>query len=131
MCLRRLSDGSSTIVTPPTPWGTMATLASKLSWFYFQLLFPPRQGKCVLLKFIFVDFYWYYFGNFFWLALFSSCDALCFASGEGVSGPVVRPTDETHRRCDTNGYLRITHDRGRCNGIEMISRDSLNKSSLF
>jgi len=50
---------------------------------------------------------------------------------ENVSGPVVRPTDETHTRCDTNGYLRITHDRGRCNGIEMISRDSLNKSSLF
>jgi len=48
-----------------------------------------------------------------------------------VSGPVVRPTDETHTCCDMNGYLRITHDRGRCNGIEMISRDSLNKSSLF
>jgi len=48
-----------------------------------------------------------------------------------VSGPVVRHMDKTHTRYDTNGYLRITHDRGRCNGIEMISRDSLNKSSLF
>jgi len=46
----------------------MATLASKLSWFYFQLLFPPRQGKCVLLNFIFDDFYRYYFGKI-WLAL--------------------------------------------------------------
>jgi len=51
--------------------------------------------------------------------------------GTIVSGPVVLPTDETHTRCNTNGYLRITHDCGRCNGIEMISRDSLNKSSLF
>jgi len=53
------------------------------------------------------------------------------AKDTAVSGPVVRPTDETHTRCDTNGYLRITHDRGQCNGIEMISRDLLNKSSLF
>jgi len=48
-----------------------------------------------------------------------------------VSGPVVRPTDETRARCFTNGYLRIQHDHGRCNGIEMISSQSLNKSSLF
>jgi len=48
-----------------------------------------------------------------------------------VSGPVVRPTDETRARCFTNGYLRIQHDHGRCNGIEMISSRSLNKSSLF
>jgi len=50
---------------------------------------------------------------------------------QDVSGPVVRPADETHARCITNGYLRIRHDRGRCNGIGMISRGSLNKSSLF
>jgi len=48
-----------------------------------------------------------------------------------VSGPVVRPTDETHARCFTNGYLRIQHDHRRCNGTEMISSRSLNKSSLF
>jgi len=48
-----------------------------------------------------------------------------------VSGPVVRPTDETRARCFTNGYLRIQHDHRRCNGIEMISSWSLNKSSLF
>jgi len=36
-----------------------------------------------------------------------------------VSGPVVRPTDETPTRCFTNGYLRIQHDRGQCNGIGM------------
>jgi len=48
-----------------------------------------------------------------------------------VSGPVVRPTDETPTPCFTNGYLRIQHDRGRCNGIGMISSRSLNKSSLF
>jgi len=47
----------------------MATLASKLSWFYFQLLFPLNQGNYVLLNFIFDDFYWYYFGKCFWLAL--------------------------------------------------------------
>jgi len=52
-----------------------------------------------------------------------------FASS--VSGPVVRPTDETHTRCITNGYLQMKHDCERCNGIGMISRDSLNKSSLF
>jgi len=50
---------------------------------------------------------------------------------EGVNGPVVQPTDETHTRCFTNGYLRIQRDRGRCNGIGMISSRSLNKSSLF
>jgi len=54
-----------------------------------------------------------------------------FASGEGVSGPVVGPTVKTHTRFITNGYLRMKHGRGRCNGIEMISRGSLNKSSLF
>jgi len=48
-----------------------------------------------------------------------------------VSGPVVRPMDETPTRCFTNGYLRIQHDRGRCNGIGMISSRSVNKSSLF
>jgi len=109
----------------------MAILAGNLSWYYFQLLIPPRQGELVLLNFIFDDLYWYYFGKFFGWPFLSSCDALHFASGEGVSGPVVRPTDETHTRCDTNGYLRIIHDRGRCSGIEMISRGSLNKSSLF
>jgi len=56
---------------------------------------------------------------------------LCFASGEGVSGPVVLPTVETHERFITNGYLRMKHGRGQCNGIEVISRGSLNKSSLF
>jgi len=50
---------------------------------------------------------------------------------KAVSGPVVRPTDETRARCFTNGYLRIRHDLRRCNGIEMISSRSLNKSSLF
>jgi len=29
-----------------------------------------------------------------------------------VSGPVVQPTDKTHTRCITNGYLRMKHDRG-------------------
>jgi len=29
----------------PTSWGTVAILAGKLSWFYFQLLFPPRQHE--------------------------------------------------------------------------------------
>jgi len=50
---------------------------------------------------------------------------------EAVSGPVVRPADETRARCFTNGCLRIQHDLRRCNGIEMISSRSLNKSSLF
>jgi len=85
------------------------------------------------------EYYWFlsltiYIGltsNFFGWPFLSSCDARCFASGEGVSGPVVRPADETHTRCITNGYLRMKHDRERCNGIGMISRDSLNKSSLF
>jgi len=53
------------------------------------------------------------------------------ADAQHVSGPVVQPTDETHARCITNGYLRMKHDRGQCNGIGMISRGSLNKSSLF
>jgi len=59
-------------------------------------------------------------------------------SGEGasgatkaVSGPVVQPRVETHTRFIMNGYLRMKHGRGRCNGIEMISRGSLNRSSLF
>jgi len=52
-------------------------------------------------------------------------------TGATVSGPVVRPTDETRARCFTNGYPRIRHDLRRCNGIEMISSRSLNKSSLF
>jgi len=51
--------------------------------------------------------------------------------GVFVSGSVVRPTDETHTRCITNNYLRMKHDRGRCNDIGIISRSSLNKSSLF
>jgi len=41
--------------------------------------------------------------------------------GLDVSGPVVRHTDKTRACCFTNGYLRIQHDLGRCNGIEMIS----------
>jgi len=64
----------------------------------------------------------------------SSCDCIAAAvamSANDVSGPVVRPTDETRARCFTNGYLRIQHDHRRCNGIEMISSRSLNKSSLF
>jgi len=65
-----------------------------------------------------------------YFALYNSSRAK-FYNMTNVSRPVVRPTDETHTRCDTNGYLQITHDRGRCNGIEMISQDSLNKSSLF
>jgi len=48
-----------------------------------------------------------------------------------VSGPVVRPTDRTHARLITNRYLRMEHGRGRYNGIGMISRGLLNKSSLF
>jgi len=48
-----------------------------------------------------------------------------------VSGPVVRPTDRTHARLVTNGHLRMEHGRGRYNGIGMISRGLLNKSSLF
>jgi len=48
----------------------MAILAGNLSWIYFQLLIPPRQGKHVLLNFIFDDFYWYCFGNFFWAGPF-------------------------------------------------------------
>jgi len=48
-----------------------------------------------------------------------------------VSGPVVQPTVGTHARFITNGYLRMGHGRERCNGIEMVSRGSLNKSSLF
>jgi len=40
-------------------------------------------------------------------------DAICdFASGEGVSGPVVQPTDETHARFIMNGYLQMKHGRG-------------------
>jgi len=54
-----------------------------------------------------------------------------FSAADCVSGPVVRPTDETRARCFTNGYLRIQHDHRRCKGIEMISSRSLNKSSLF
>jgi len=42
----------------------MAILAGKLSWFYFQLLFPPRQCEQVLLNFIFDDLYWFYFEFF-------------------------------------------------------------------
>jgi len=115
---------------PPTSWGTMAILADNLSWFYFQLLFPPRQGEQVLLNFIFDNLYWFISFFFGWPFL-SSFDALSFASGEGVSGPVVRPMDETHTCYITNSYLRMKHNRGRCNGIGMISRGSLNKSSLF
>jgi len=48
-----------------------------------------------------------------------------------VSGPVVRPADEPLARCITNGCLRMKHNCGRRNGIGMISRGSLNKSSLF
>jgi len=47
--------------------------------------------------------------------------SVVFASGEAVSGPVVRPADGTHARFITNGYLRMKHGRGQCNGIEMIS----------
>jgi len=54
-----------------------------------------------------------------------------FTKPYNVSGPVVRPTDETRTRCFTNGYLRIQHDCGQCNGIGMISSQSLKKSSLF
>jgi len=46
----------------------MEILAGKLSWFYFQLQFPPRQCERVLLNFIFDDLYWFYF-EFFGLAL--------------------------------------------------------------
>ena len=60
-----------------------------------------------------------------------SISSLKMVEGAFVSGPVVRHTDETRARCFTNGYLRIQHDLGRCNGIEMISSRSLNKSSLF
>jgi len=130
MLTKALGVGYSTIAMPPTSWGTMAILAGNLSWFYFQLLFLPRQGEQVLLNFIFDDLYWFYFEFFGWPFL-SSFDALSFTSGEGVSGPVVRPTDKTRARCITNGYLQMKHDRGRCNGIGMISRGSLNKSSLF
>ena len=130
ICSQKYSVGYSTTVTPPTSLGTMAILAGKLSWFYFQLPFPPRQWKWVLLIFIFDD----YIGltlKFFRLALSFQLWCAVFASGEGVSGPVVRHTDETRARCFTNGYLRIQHDHRRCNGIEMISSRSLNKSSLF
>jgi len=42
----------------------MAIPAGNLSWYYFQLFIPPRQGEHVLLNFIFDDLYWYYFGIF-------------------------------------------------------------------
>jgi len=129
ICLPKHWVGSSTIVMPPTSWGTMAILVGNMSWFCFQLLLPPR---CHVLLNLFFDDLYCCTSKCFWLALSFQrwCD-LCFASGEGVSGPVVRPTVETHTRFITNGYLRMKHGRGQCNGIEMISRGSLNKSSLF
>ena len=131
MCLRRLSDGSFTIVTPPASWGTMAILAGNLSWYYFQLLFPPRQYA----------FYWFLsltisigvILDFFLAGPFFPAVMRYFSHQGRVSAGQLCDLrmSETHARCDTNGYLRFTHDHGRCNGIEMISRDSLNKSSLF
>jgi len=55
-CSRKHLVGYSTTVTPHASWGAVAILAGKLSWFYFQLLFPPRQQKWVLLIFIFDDY---------------------------------------------------------------------------
>jgi len=128
--LKKHSVGCSAIVMPPASWDTVAILVGELSWFCFQLLFPPRHCERVLLNFVFDNSHWFCFEFFFWPFL-SSFDALHLASGEGVSGPVVRPADETHTRCTTNGHLRMKHDCGRCNGIGVISRGSLNKSSLF
>jgi len=64
-------------------------------------------------------------------------DHLCQVVGtyqfrlRAVSGRVVRPADGNHARFIANRYLRMKHGHGRCNGIEMISRGLLNKSSLF
>jgi len=44
-------------------------LMGKLSWFCFQLLFPPRQQECVLLNFVFDDLCWFCF-KFFWAGPF-------------------------------------------------------------
>jgi len=93
-CSRKHSVGYSTIVMPPTSWGTVAILAGKLSWFYFQLLSPPRQCERVLLNFIFDDICWFYFEIFglalsfqLWCAIFcirGGCErASCATYGRG------------------------------------------------
>jgi len=129
ICLRRHWVGSPTIVMPPTSWGTMAILAGNMSWFCFQLLLRPRRREM---------FYWIIFFDdlhccisIFWLARAPALMWSVFESGEGVSGPVVQPAVETHTHFITNGYLQMKHGHGQCNGIEMISRGLLNKSSLF
>jgi len=96
-----------------------------------QLLFPPRRDMQFFLKFS-LTICVVFISNCFGWPFLSSFDALCdFASGEGVNGPVVRPTDRTHAHFIMNGNLRMKQGRGRRNGIEMISRGLLNKSSLF
>jgi len=63
----------------------MAILAGKLSWFYFQLLLPSRQGERVLLN-LSLTIYIGLISNFLGWPFLFSFDALYFASGEGVSG---------------------------------------------
>jgi len=48
----------------------MAILAGNLSWFYFQLPVPPRQGERILLTFVSDDLYWYCFEKFFFAGPF-------------------------------------------------------------
>jgi len=129
ICLPRRWVGSSTIFIPPTSWGTVTILAGNMSWFCFQLILHQNDVKCFIELFsltIYIVVFRIVLAGPFFPALMRSV----FASGEGVSGPVVRPRVKTHARFITNGYLRMKHGHGRCNGIEMISRGSLNKTEL-
>jgi len=114
------------------------------------LLFWWQLAICVLCSFSLSSFelsltIFCCISDFLCWPYLSSNDVICgFASGEGVtgpvvrptvrthvSGPVVRPTDGTHARFVTNGYARMKHGHGWFYGIEMISWGLLNKSSLF
>jgi len=111
----------------PLPHGALRQSLPAMFWFASSFCFHQDDVKCFVESFsltiCIVAFRIFLAGSFF-QALMRSV----VASGEGVSGPVVRPTVATHTRFITNGCPWMKHGRGRCNGIEMISRGSLNKS---
>jgi len=72
----------------------MAILAGKLSWYYFQLLLPPRQCERVLLNFIFDDLYWFYVEIFFAGPFYPAFDATYFR----IRGGCQRASCATYRR---------------------------------
>jgi len=89
--------------------------------------FDSKRGPLSVYHYLFVPTSFKWILNEFHDVFYSSSFILFIC----VSGPVVQLTDEAHTRSIMNGNLRIKHDRGRCNDIGMISRGSLNKSSLF